>query len=352
MNIESKRPDRPARRLKALGGRRLGPHLPLKAGLSKAAERARVVGATAIQVFADNPTTWRRKPEPPSDSDAFRARLAQLDIGPVAIHASYLINLCGADPVFWERSIEALAAELRMGVHYGARMVNVHIGSHRGLGRAAGIARLAAGISEVLARTGDAPELPHVVLENSAGAGDGVGSTVEDLADIAKALARSGLGSDRVGFCLDTAHLWGAGYAIDERDELDVLLRRMDVEVGTEWLRMIHLNDSSAGRGSSRDRHEHIGAGAIGPAGMRAVLEHPRLAHLPFYLETPGMDTGFDKVNMDRVRALIAGRDLPRLPARAFDRRGAGRQRQVRAAHDPLRIRGTSVRTPPDQTTP
>lgn len=315
--------DYPARRLAALGGRRIGPHLPLAGGLLKAAERARAVGATAIQVFADNPTGWRRRPVPPVHIEAFRERLTELDIRPLAIHASYLINLCSADDDLWERSIEGLAAELRMGIHYGATMVNVHIGSHRGMGPDVGIARLAEAVTRVLSVAGDDPRLPVIVLENSAGAGDGLGSRIEELAAIAAAMDAAGVQPARVGFCLDSAHLWGAGYALDRPDELDLVLRRMNDEVGQGRLRMIHLNDSKVPLGSFRDRHEHIAAGGIGPVGMHALLTHPALADVPAYLETPAMELGLDKVDMSRVRALVAGRDLPRLPLRATRRPGA-----------------------------
>ncbi len=307
-----------ARRLTALGGRRIGTHLPLAIGLPRAAERARLIGATAVQVFADNPTAWRRRLEPPTGIDTFRERLSALDIGPLAIHASYLVNLCGADEESWRRSIDSLVAELRMGERYGAQFLNVHIGSHRGLGRDAGMARLATGLRAVGDEVGESPATPMLVLENSAGTGDGVGSRLEDLVDILEAAARAGVDPDRIGFCLDTAHLWGVGYRIDDPDEVDRLLARVDAELGPGRLKMIHLNDSKAPRGSLRDRHEHIGAGQIGPRGMHAWLTHPRLADVPAFLETPGMDIGYDRVNMDRVRGLIRGEELPQLPARAF----------------------------------
>lgn len=323
-----------ARRLAALGGRRIGPHLPLSGGLLKAAERAREIGATAVQVFADNPTAWRRRTEPPAGIDRFRARLAELDIGPLAIHASYLVNLCGSDEEFRRRSVETLIAEMRMAVHYGARFVNVHIGSHKGLGREEGIARLAAGLLEIDRAVGRAPDVPLLVLENSAGMGDGVGSRLEDLVGILEAATTAGLEPERLGFCLDTAHLWGAGYDLDDPEALDRLLLRFDAELGPRYLRMLHLNDSRATRGSQRDRHEHIGAGLIGQRGMTALLTHPRLADVPAYLETPGMDLGYDRVNMDRVRRLIAGRELPRLPARAFAARSARPARSRRPVAD------------------
>ncbi|MDQ3553615.1 MAG: deoxyribonuclease IV, partial [Chloroflexota bacterium] len=231
----------PARRLAALGGRRIGPHLSLSGGLLKAAERAREIGATAVQVFADNPTAWRRRTEPPAGIDRFRARLAELDIGPLAIHASYLVNLCGRDEEFRRRSVETLIAEMRMAVHYGARFVNVHIGSHKGLARDEGLARLAAGLLEIDRAVGRAPAVPLLVLENSAGMGDGVGSRLEDLADILEAATSAGLEPERLGFCLDTAHLWGAGYDLDDPEALDRLLTRFDAEVGPRYLRMLHL---------------------------------------------------------------------------------------------------------------
>jgi len=250
--VRRARRDLPARRLAALGGRRIGPHLPISGGLLKAAERAREIGATAIQVFADNPTAWRRRPEPPTGIDRFRTRLAELDIGPLAIHASYLINLCGTDEESWRRSVASLIAEMRMAVHYGARFVNVHIGSHKGLGRDECIARLAAGLLEVHRGIGDSPKLPLLVLENSAGMGDGVGSSLEDLVDILEAASTAGLDTERLGFCLDTAHLWGAGYALDDPDALDRLLARFDAELEPRYLRMLHLNDSRAACGSQR----------------------------------------------------------------------------------------------------
>ena len=307
---------------KDLAGRRIGPHLPLGNGLLKAAERAREIGASAVQVFSDNPTAWRRRQAPPPELEEFRARLAAYDIGPLAIHAPYLINLCGSDPQFWERSVATMASELRVGALYGAAFVNVHIGSHRGLGREAGIDRLAAGVARVF----DGVPLegsPLLVLENSAGMGDGVGSSIEDLADIVEAAARAGVAIDRLGFCLDTAHLWGAGFDVSRPDELDNLLDRLDAAVGPGRLAMIHLNDARINLGARVDRHEHIGGGQIGRTGLRHLLLHPRLAGLPLYLETPGMDSGYDGVNMERVRMLLNDEPLPDLPAEAFDVRGS-----------------------------
>lgn len=313
-------------------GRRLGVHLPLGTGMVRAVERARKIRAGAIQIWTDNPTAWRRRAAPPVEAPAFLARLRALDIGPVAVHASYLINLAGPEPASFERSIELLAAELRDGPTYGARFVNVHIGSHRGAGIEAGIARLAEGVVRTIAAADrltavdrrDAPEpLPMLVLENSAGSGAGIGVSLDELAAIAHALEVRGIPDQQVGFCLDTAHAWGAGLDVADPAAMDSFLAEFDDRIGLDRLVMVHLNDSRSERGSRLDRHEHLGAGRIGPAGLAHVLTHPRLAHVTYYLETPGMDEGYDEVNVRRAYALAAGRPLRRLPAAAFTMRSA-----------------------------
>jgi deoxyribonuclease-4 len=301
--------------------RLLGPHLPLGGGLLKAADRARDIGATAIQVFTDNPTAWRRRSAPPPELEAFRARLAEYGIGPLAIHAPYLINLCGTNPDFWERSITTLANELRVGRDYGAKFVVFHIGSHTGAGREQGIERLADGLVRVLA---EAPvDGPLLVLENAAGMGDGIGASLEDLADILDAAAQRDVPLDRLGLCLDTAHLWAAGIPIDSLSGIVTMGARIDELVGREKVVMLHLNDSRTSCGSRTDRHEHIGAGQIGAEGLRGVLTDPWLRSLPTYLETPGMDLGYDAVNVERARLLIEDAALPDLPPEAFTMRSS-----------------------------
>jgi deoxyribonuclease-4 len=317
--------------LASLGGRRIGPHLPLGRGMVKGAARAAEVGATAIQIFSDNPTAWRRRSEPPAELPTFRQRLSELDITPLAIHGPYLVNLAGADDDFWSRSVATLINDLRMASLYGAAFVNVHIGSHRGAGRAAGTKRVADGLASVLAET---PEpAPRLILENSAGGGDGLGGTMEELEEILEASAVAGVDARRIGFCLDTAHLWGAGFDVSRPDVIDQVLTDFDARLGPEQLAMLHLNDSRSPLGSHTDRHEHIGAGLIGRDGMRAFLCHPRLSSVPTFVETPGMDEGYDAVNMERVRLLIAGRDLPHLPAEAFAFKG--RTRGAHPGEDP-----------------
>jgi len=314
---------------------RLGVHLALGGGLRKAAERAGAIGATAVQVFADNPTAWRRRAAPPTHLDTFRTRLAELDIDPVAIHASYLVNLAGPDPRFREDSIAVLASELSAARRFGARFVNVHTGSHRDTSIAEGMARVADGVVAALARSDEAAagerpsdesspgearvaDPPVLVLENASGGGWSIGTTVEELAEIAEAAAARGVPESRLAFCLDTAHAWGAGYGIDDPGAIDSLIATIDRELGLERLPLIHLNDSRSERGSRRDWHEHIGGGRIGELGLGHVVRHEALRRAAFILETPGMLEGYDAINLSRVRALFAGERLEPLPPEAF----------------------------------
>ena len=308
--------------------RSIGPHLPLGGGLLSAAERAAEIGATAVQVFTDNPTAWRRRAQLPPELPAFRARLTQAGVGTVAVHAPYLVNLCGPNQDFWRRSVATMANELQVGAQYGADFVVMHIGSHRGSTRELGISRLAHGLHAVIDEATAAPlangdVLPRLVLENAPGSGDGIGSTIEDLADILEALMAAGLPLDQLGVCLDTAHLWAAGYDIANERGVAELVAQVERRIGRERVLMIHLNDSRTVLESHVDRHEHIAAGQLGEPGVRALLEEPWLAMLPTFLETPGMDSGYDLINLERVRMIATGESPPPLPPEAFKLRGS-----------------------------
>ncbi|MGH2456601.1 MAG: deoxyribonuclease IV [Candidatus Limnocylindria bacterium] len=294
---------------------RIGVHLGVGHGLLKAARRARQIGATALQIFSDNPTAWRRRGEPPADAPAFVAYCRQHAISPVAIHASYLINLAGSAEPFASQSRAGLIHEMQRAPAYGAHLVNTHIGSHRGLGRQAGLRRLTDSARAILA---ESPVETTLVLENSAGGGDNLGSTIEELAAILEGIGPEA--DERLAFCLDTAHLWGAGYDLSSAEGAGAVLDRFAGLIGLDRLRLVHLNDSRSELGSRTDRHEHVGAGRIGPEGLGALLTDPRLAQgTAFMLETPGEDEGYDAVNLRRTWLLYHGAgSLPVLPPKAF----------------------------------
>jgi deoxyribonuclease IV len=310
--------------------RLIGPHLQLGHGLLKAADRAQAIGARAVQVFTDNPVAWRRREDLPAELPEFRKRLAAAGIDQIAVHAPYLVNLSGANDEFWSRSVATMARELVVGRAYGAQHVVMHIGSHNGLEREAGIERLIRGLAAVLKEADStAPTegpLPRLVLENAAGTGDGIGSSLEDLADILGAADAAGVPLERLGVCLDTAHLWGGGYDIGSPTWIEWFAERAERLIGRANVVMLHLNDSRVALGSRLDRHEHIGAGQIGREGLADLLNHPWLGPLPTFLETPGMDAGYDAINLERAQLLADGQELPDLPVDAFNlRRGAAR---------------------------
>ncbi len=289
----------------------------------RAANRAAEIGATAIQVFADNPTAWKRRDAPPRALPAFRAALAAHDIAPVVIHAAYLVNLAGPAREFATRSRAVLEAELLAAPGYGARFVNVHTGSHRDTSVGAGIRRVARALARTLEAVDDGPGAAMVVLENSAGGGWAVGTTVAELARIADAAAKLGIHEHRLGFCLDAAHAWGAGIRLDEARTIDRFLDDFDRRIGLRRLVVVHFNDSRSEAGSHHDRHEHVGAGRIGERGLGHLIRHPGLRHATFIVETPSMDEGYDLVNVARARDLLAGRPLEPLPPAAFRLRGS-----------------------------
>ena len=306
-------------------GRRLGAHLPVADGMVKAAERAVEIGASTLQVFSDNPTAWDRRGESSPEIPAFRDLLARHDIAPLVIHGSYLINLAGDDDAFHEGSVRLLAAELEAARRFKASYINIHAGSHRGTGLDAGIDRLVDGIAAALAAeesTGD-EAAPIVTLENSSGGGGGIGVDVAELTAIAAALERGGVPRGRIAFCLDIAHLWGAGADLTDPQVLDRLLGAFADEIGLDRLPLIHLNDTKVDLGSRMDRHEHLGAGRIGPEGIASVLRHRALLGAAYIIETPGMDEGYDAINLGRAVALARGEPLEPLPPGALSLRGS-----------------------------
>ena len=310
----------PRRRLRwPVGAPRVGMHLGVARGLMPAARRARQIGATALQIFSDNPTAWHRRPEPPSDAPAFVEYCARSGIGPIAIHASYLINLAATAEPFATQSRDGLTYEIQRAPAYGATLVNTHIGSHRGMGREAGLDRIAENVAAIL---GAGPPSVRLVLENASGGGDQLGSRIEELAQILERIAvLVPAAVDRLAFCLDTAHLWGAGYDVSDATGALLAIDRFAELIGLDRLPLVHLNDSRSVRGSRGDRHEHVGAGRIGPEGLAAFIRDPRMATAgtAFMLETPGVDEGYDAINLRRAWLLYTGaRTLPVLPPRAF----------------------------------
>jgi deoxyribonuclease-4 len=292
---------------------RFGAHVSSSGGISKAIGRGADLGAESLQVFTHNPRTWRPINHADEEIAAFRAGAADAGMSPLVSHGLYLINLGAPDrevpsgppgkPAtttrnIYRASVESLVQHLEVGERLGLAGVVLHVGSFKGSSEGEAIARIGAGIAEAFAAS---PGGCCVFLENTAGAGDTIGRTFEQLRAVADAVGRP----ERLAFCLDTQHLFASGYPIHEEDGIDRVLDDFDRVVGIDRLRCLHLNDSKTAFGSNRDRHENIGDGAIGEDGMRRVLGAPALQGLPVILEVPGLEgKGPDLENMARARRL------------------------------------------------
>ena len=260
---------------------RIGAHQRTGKGLDEAIERAAGIGCEAIQVFAANPSAWQTRAIPAETAAVFRSQAARHGIHPAVIHTQYLLNLSTSDEAIYSKSVDALADSLVRADALGAEFVVTHIGSHRGLGTESGVSRVTAGVRRVLEESGSPAVL---LLENSAGGGDLVGGQFEDLRAILDGLAEF---RDRLGICLDTAHLWGAGYDVSTPEAAEGIVAEFDSAVGLGWLKLIHMNDSRSALGSRSDRHANIGQGEIGIEGIRALMRHPALAETTVIIETP-----------------------------------------------------------------
>ncbi len=284
---------------------RFGRHMPLNAKPVRAAEIARQLGSNTIQIFASNPTGWRPPEGDPKASIAFAEAARTLDLDPVVIHAPYLINLASPDEIIWDKSIALLTWTLQRGTLLGAQYVVFHTGSHRGSGLEAGIERIVQASERILPVT---PPEVMLLLENDVGAGNSLGGGFEQLGTI---LARLPQFSGRMGVCLDTAHLWGAGYDISTAEGVQQVLRQFNETVGLTRLKVIHLNDTKMALASHRDVHARLGEGIIGEEGFRALLTDPRLEHVAVIMETP-IQTGedgkedweHDKQHFERMMAM------------------------------------------------
>ncbi|GAA4216022.1 deoxyribonuclease IV [Actinocatenispora rupis] len=276
---------------------RFGAHVSTGGALPTAPGRARALGADCVQVFVGNPRGWRTTEVTAEAAEEFRKACAETGVEPF-VHCMYLVNYGTADDALRARSIAALEHTMRVADELGVTGVVTHLGSHKGTGFETGLDRLCEALDAGLAASRHTMLLP----ENSAGSGDTIGSSVDELATIADRLGRP----DRLGVCLDTAHLLAAGYEIRTRPGLDALFGEFDERIGLDRLTLVHLNDSKTDLGSRVDRHENIGDGHIGTAGFTEFVNHPAVAGVPGVLEVPGLaGKGPDAANLDRLRAML-----------------------------------------------
>lgn len=269
--------------------------------MHRAVEEAVALGFQSVQVFTKNQQQWKVRPLEPTAIDAWKAATDSAGFTQTVSHDSYLINLASPDDTQWERSVELFLEEVRRCELLGIPYLVTHPGAHMGSGERAGIRRIAAALNRVHSTFPKAKVI--ICLETTAGMGSSIGHRLEHLEQIIAKVRRS----SRLGVCLDTAHLFAAGYDFRGR-RFAGFRRELETRIGLDRVRVIHLNDSKKELGSRVDRHEHIGRGKIGLEGFKPILRDRAFSHLPGILETPKLNapdgTPWDIVNLQTLQSL------------------------------------------------
>lgn len=280
---------------------RIGIHLSTAGGVFRAADRAHAIGANAFQIFSSSPRMWRAARLEPTHCEQMRRLRREHDCFPLVIHVSYLVNLCSQSAVVREKSIAAFRREVERALALGAEYLVLHPGSWRGLTRAEGLVLAAEAIEQAM----DGISLDdcdfRVLIENTAGAEFSLGGSFEQVAEL--------MGKLRVvapvGACLDTCHCHVAGYDLVSTGGYEETFALIRNTIGIEAVRVWHVNDAKATRGSKLDRHEHIGQGTIGLEPFRRLLNDPRFAHCAFIAETPVDADGDEARNVQTMLSLV-----------------------------------------------
>lgn len=282
---------------------KFGAHLSVAGGLHLAFDEAEQIGCDCLQIFVKNQRQWVARPLTDEQVRLFKDAQRKSGVSPVVAHASYLLNLASPEKANRDKSRDALIDELQRCEALGIEDLIIHPGAHMGSGIEAGIAAIADSLDQVHAAT--AGFTCRVLLESTAGQGTTIGHEICQLGEIIKQVRQS----ERLGVCIDTCHVFAAGYDIRDRDDYERLLDEIKRHVDIDRVKCIHTNDSKGDCGSRLDRHEHITKGKIGKAGFVNILNDPRLAHVPRILETPkgtdGRGVNLDRVNINRMKKLI-----------------------------------------------
>jgi len=272
---------------------RVGAHASIAGGVDNAVDEQREFGGNCGQIFSHSPQVWQDPDIGDEEATRFRDACDEHDIDPWVIHSSYLVNLCTPKDDLREKSIASMQQEVDAADTLGIEYVNVHLGAHTGAGVEQGLDNAASALDEL-----DVPESVTVLVESDAGSGTKLGGEFEHLGAVLERTEQD------LEVCLDTAHMFSAGYDLATPAAVEETLASFDDDVGFEQLACVHLNDSKHGCGTNKDEHAHIGEGEIGDAGMRAFLNHDAVSDVPLVLETPTEDGRSFPWNIQRVREL------------------------------------------------
>jgi deoxyribonuclease-4 len=278
----------------------IGAHMSISGGVELAPLRGRDVGCACIQIFTKSNMQWAARPLGEKEIAAFKQNCADTGIAPVVAHNSYLINLGAPEPLA-KKSFDSFLMELERCRALDLPAIIAHPGSHTGAGEAEGLRRIRSAVNELLERTAGSPV--RLLLETTAGQGSNLGYRFEQLAEMMEGVKQK----SRVGVCLDTCHVFAAGYDIRTEDGYRRTMEEFDKIIGLKKLQAFHLNDSKGELGGKLDRHEHIGHGRLGQEPFRLLLRDKRFAAIPKVLETPKGMKGkleWDVINLKTLREL------------------------------------------------
>jgi len=281
--------------------KRIGVHLGTAGGASNAVEKAREIGANTFQFFSSSPRMWRAPKVDPKQAERMRELRAKLDVTPIVIHTSYLVNVCSQTDDIREKSIAAFRGEIERALTFGADYLVLHPGSWNGLTRDQGLKLAADSITRAI------DGLPwqgtgfHILIENTAGAQFSLGGSFEQVAELLGLLRAC----EPVGVCLDTCHTHVAGYDLVSDAGYEETMALIASTVGFDAVKVWHCNDAKAARGSKLDRHEHIGQGTMGVEPFRRLLNDKRFAHAAFIAETPVDEPGDEERNVRVLKSLV-----------------------------------------------
>jgi deoxyribonuclease-4 len=281
--------------------KRIGVHLGTAGGASNAVELAREIGANTVQIFSSSPRMWRAPKIDPKQGVRMRELRAEYDVGPLVIHTGYLINICSQTDEIREKSVAAFRGEIERALALGAEYLVLHPGSWKGLTRDEGLKLAADSISRAIDRLPWQGTPFHILIENTAGAEFSLGGSFEQVAELVSRLKATA----PVGVCLDTCHTHVAGYDLVSAEGYAETMRQAGATVGFEAVRVWHMNDAKAARGSKLDRHEQIGKGTMGLEPFRRLLNDKRFAHAAFIAETPVDEPGDEERNVSLLKSLV-----------------------------------------------
>ena len=283
---------------------RIGAHTSIAGSLERAAEEAAALGCNTFQIFSRSPRKWQAGKLDPAAVERLKEARERFGLTPLVIHGNYLVNLAAADPVVRGKSIAAFRDEVNRALTLGAEYLVIHPGSHRGQTLKRAMRTMAASVAKAVC--GIQWNHLELLLENTAGGGASIGRDFLELAELRDMIQRKA--AVPVGFCIDTAHSYEAGFEVSTPAGLNNTLRLIDKTIGVDAVRVIHANDSKTALGSNSDRHEHIGKGKIGREAFRRMLHHPKLHGKPFILETPQDEGSGHQRNVRVLKTLLRRR--------------------------------------------